>query len=104
MVLLLILLFLILIPLLSLCCDGVYGVVPLTPPVVRAILSNLALPPAPQPLIPYAPFSWIPQLRQPPPSVVHLPFMYAAARWMGMTWLGWGYVEPSARRKYGLPN
>ncbi|RSH95143.1 hypothetical protein EHS25_000229 [Saitozyma podzolica] len=72
--------------------------------VVRAILSNLALPPAPQPLIPCAPFSWIPQLRQPPPSVVHLPFMYAAARWMGMTWLGWGYVEPSARRKYGLPN
>lgn len=71
--------------------------------VVKAVMDNVSLNPAPAPLIPYFPFSLIPALRAPPPAVVHLPTMYYWATLMSYTPLGWGYVEPSARKKYGLP-
>ena len=71
---------------------------------VDTILYHLALPPNPAPLIPYPPFNWFRSLDQPPCATFYLPFMYRAARWMGDTPLGWGYVEPNARKKYGLPN
>jgi hypothetical protein len=71
--------------------------------VVSTIIHHLSLNPSPSPLIPYLPFSLIPSLRAPPKSVLHLPDMYFWATLMSWTPLGWGYVEPSARRKYGLP-
>ena len=71
--------------------------------VVSTIIHHLSLNPAPSPLIPYLPFSLVPALRAPPKSVLHLPDMYFWATLMSLTPLGWGYVEPSARRKYGLP-
>lgn len=76
----------------------------LLPPqkVVDTILENLALPPGPHPIIPYPPFSWIPALRTPPSSVFYLPFMYKLATLLNLTPLGYLYVEPNARRKYGL--
>lgn len=72
--------------------------------VVDTIFEHLALPPSPYPLIPYPPFSWISALSHPPRAIRFLPFMYRAATWMRDTPLGWAYVEPSARKKYGLPN
>ena len=71
--------------------------------VVTTILHHLSLNPAPAPMIPYLPFSLIPSLKAPPKAVVHLPAMYYWATLMSWTPLGWGYVEPSARKKYGLP-
>ncbi|KAK8844028.1 hypothetical protein IAR55_006822 [Kwoniella newhampshirensis] len=70
--------------------------------VTSTILYHLSLSPAPQPLIPYPPFSWIPALAQPPKHLVHLPWMYRFAFMVRDTPLGWGYIEPSARKKYGL--
>jgi NAD(P)-dependent dehydrogenase (short-subunit alcohol dehydrogenase family) len=70
--------------------------------VTNAILTNLALPTERSPLIPYPPFSWIPALRTPPKPTFVLPWMYKAATLLSLTPLGYLYVEPSARRKYGL--
>ncbi|WWD21317.1 hypothetical protein CI109_105801 [Kwoniella shandongensis] len=70
--------------------------------VTSTILHHLSLSPAPQPLIPYPPFSWIPALSQPPKHLVHLPWMYRFAFMVRDTPLGWGYIEPAARKKYGL--
>ena len=70
---------------------------------VDAIMYNLSLNPAPVPAIPYPPFSWFRQLDSPPPRVVHLPQTYRWATLASWTPLGWWYIEPSARRKYGLP-
>jgi hypothetical protein len=72
--------------------------------VVDTIFEHLALSPSPYPLIPYPPFSWISALSHPPRAIRFLPFMYRAATWMRDTPLGFAYVEPSARKKYGLPN
>ncbi|KAI9636856.1 uncharacterized protein MKK02DRAFT_33954 [Dioszegia hungarica] len=85
---------------------GAWGEKLLLPPakVVDTIFEHLALPPSPYPLIPYPPFSWISALSHPPRAIRFLPFMYRAATWMRDTPLGWAYVEPSARKKYGLPN
>ena len=76
----------------------------LTFQVVETILHHLALAPAHAPLIPYPPFSWFSSLNQPPKATHYLPLLYRIARWAGDTPLGWGYVEPGARRKYGLVN
>lgn len=70
--------------------------------VVNAVITNLALSPAPAPLIPIPPFSWIPGLATPPASTVFLPWLYKAATLLAYTPLGYLYVEPSARKKYGL--
>ena len=65
-------------------------------------MHNLSLNPAPAPLIPYFPFNLIPALNAPPKAALHIPSMYYWVTLAGWTPLGWGYVEPSARRKYGL--
>ncbi|WVQ81303.1 hypothetical protein IAT38_003426 [Cryptococcus sp. DSM 104549] len=70
--------------------------------VTNTILHHLSLSPAPQPLIPYPPFTFIRALDAPPKHLVHLPFMYRLTMMVRDTPLGWGYVEPAARRKYGL--
>ncbi|WRT69298.1 uncharacterized protein IL334_006282 [Kwoniella shivajii] len=70
--------------------------------VVEIILHNLSLSPKPQPLIPYPPFSWIKSLNIPPKHLVHAPWQYRLAMMVRDTPLGWGFVEPGARRKYGL--
>lgn len=76
----------------------------LLPPekVVDTILEHLAQPPAPSPLIPFPPFSWIPTLRTPPESAFIMPYMYKLATLLNLTPLGYLYVEPNARKKYGL--
>jgi NAD(P)-dependent dehydrogenase (short-subunit alcohol dehydrogenase family) len=76
----------------------------LLPPqkVVDAILTNLALPPKGYPLIPFPPFSWISGLNLPPKPMFFLPFMYKLATLLSLTPLGYLYVEPNARKKYGL--
>ena len=73
-------------------------------PVTDTIMQHLSLSPSPTPLIPYLPFSLLSFLKTPPKSLVYLPWQYRAAHLMSQTPLGWLYVEPSARRKYGLPN
>lgn len=70
--------------------------------VVNTILTQLALPPANYPLIPYPPFSWISALSQPPKPTFYLPFMYKLATLLSLTPLGYLYIEPNARKKYGL--
>ncbi|KAK4687314.1 hypothetical protein P7C73_g2798, partial [Tremellales sp. Uapishka_1] len=70
--------------------------------VVKTILHHLSLNPHPQPLIPYPPFSLFRALDQPPKHLVHLPWQYRFAMFVRDTPLGWGYIEPQARRKYGL--
>jgi hypothetical protein len=44
----------------------------------------------------------VPSLRAPPPSQYYLPFTYKLATLLSYTPLGYVYVEPSARQKYGL--
>ncbi|ODN80963.1 hypothetical protein L202_03075 [Cryptococcus amylolentus CBS 6039] len=70
--------------------------------VTDTILYHLSLSPAPQPLIPYPPFNFFRALDQPPKHLVHLPLTYRFAMFVRDTPLGWGYIEPAARRKYGL--
>ncbi|WWC90981.1 uncharacterized protein L201_005920 [Kwoniella dendrophila CBS 6074] len=70
--------------------------------VIDIILYNLSLSPKPQPLIPYPPFSWIKSMSIPPKHLVHAPWQYRLAMMVRDTPLGWLYVEPGARRKYGL--
>ncbi|BEI93041.1 uncharacterized protein CcaverHIS019_0506690 [Cutaneotrichosporon cavernicola] len=76
----------------------------LLPPkkVVDTIISQLALPTAPYPVIPYPPFSWVSGLRAPPKSQFYLPYTYKLATLLSLTPLGYLYVEPKARQKYGL--
>ncbi|KAL1407509.1 hypothetical protein Q8F55_006942 [Vanrija albida] len=76
----------------------------LLPPqkVVDTILQSLALSPEKAPLIPYPPFSWLTKLRVPPASSVFLPWQYGAATLLEYTPLGYLFVEPNARKKYGL--
>ncbi|GMK55520.1 hypothetical protein CspeluHIS016_0205760 [Cutaneotrichosporon spelunceum] len=76
----------------------------LLPPkkVVDTILSQLALPTAPYPVIPYPPFSWVSGLCVPPKSQFYLPFTYKLVTLLNLTPLGYMYVEPRARQKYGL--
>ncbi|ORX39200.1 hypothetical protein BD324DRAFT_618829 [Kockovaella imperatae] len=72
--------------------------------VVETILYHLSLNPSPFPLIPIWPLSLVPSLRVPPKPLVFLPWQYRMAFvLMRDTVLGWLYLEPSARRKYGLP-
>ncbi|RXK37442.1 hypothetical protein M231_05265 [Tremella mesenterica] len=71
--------------------------------VVKTIFTNLSLNPAPQPLIPYPPFSWFRSLDVPPNSTQYIPSLYTWAKLMTFTPLGYLYVEPRARVKYGLP-
>ncbi|WVQ73780.1 hypothetical protein IAR50_003360 [Cryptococcus sp. DSM 104548] len=70
--------------------------------VTDTILHHLSLSPTPQPLIPYPPFNFFRALDQPPKHLVHLPLTYRFAMFVRDTPLGWGYIEPAARRKYGL--
>ncbi|OCF32452.1 hypothetical protein I316_05878 [Kwoniella heveanensis BCC8398] len=70
--------------------------------VCQTILHHLSLFPQPVPLIPYPPFSWIPSLRLPPKHLVHAPWQYRLAMIVRDTPLGWMYIEPGARKKYGL--
>ncbi|WWC63790.1 uncharacterized protein I303_106395 [Kwoniella dejecticola CBS 10117] len=70
--------------------------------VVDIILYNLSLSPKPQPLIPYPPFSWMKSLNIPPKHLVHAPWQYRLAMMVRDTPIGWAYIEPGARRKYGL--
>ncbi|WWC72898.1 uncharacterized protein I206_106862 [Kwoniella pini CBS 10737] len=70
--------------------------------VVDLILYNLSLSPKPQPLIPYPPFSWIKYFSLPPKHLVHAPWQYRLAMMVRDTPIGWLYIEPGARRKYGL--
>ncbi|WWC98206.1 hypothetical protein V866_005097 [Kwoniella sp. B9012] len=70
--------------------------------VIDIILYNLSLSPKPQPLIPYPPFSWIRSLSVPPKHLVHAPWQYRLAMMVRDTPIGWAYIEPGARRKYGL--
>lgn len=58
--------------------------------VVNTVLKHLALP------------TGAPWLGTPPSSTHYLPFMYRLASYMNLTPLGWLYVEPNARQKYGL--
>lgn len=71
-------------------------------PVVDVIMEHIALNPAPAPLIPYLPFSAISALQVPPKHLVHLPWQYRMAALVRDTPLGWLYVEPAARKKYGI--
>lgn len=70
--------------------------------VVDTVLTHLALPTGKYPLIPYPPFSWISGLALPPKPTFFLPFIYKAATILQLTPLGYLYVEPNARKKYGL--
>ncbi|WVR08858.1 hypothetical protein IAU60_005917 [Kwoniella sp. DSM 27419] len=70
--------------------------------VTRTILHHLSLSPKPQPIIPYPPFSWFSSLSVPPKHFVHAPWHYRAAAFVRDTPLGWLYIEPGARKKYGL--
>ncbi|OXG18344.1 hypothetical protein C361_04467 [Cryptococcus neoformans Tu259-1] len=70
--------------------------------VTKTILHHLSLSPKPQPLIPYPPFNFFSALDAPPKHLVHMPLMYRFAMFVRDTPLGWGYIEPAARRKYGL--
>jgi hypothetical protein len=65
-------------------------------------MDNISLNPAPAPLIPYFPFNLLPFLKLPPKHLVHLPWQYRAAFMLRDTPLGWLYLEPAARKKYGL--
>ncbi|WVQ92996.1 hypothetical protein IAU59_000059 [Kwoniella sp. CBS 9459] len=70
--------------------------------VCKTILHHLSLSPKPVPLIPYPPFSWFSKLDLPPKHLVHAPWQYRLAMMVRDTPLGWLYIEPGARKKYGL--
>ncbi|WVF65316.1 hypothetical protein IAT40_000042 [Kwoniella sp. CBS 6097] len=70
--------------------------------VCQTILHHLSLSPEPVPLIPYPPFSWVSRLNVPPKHLVHAPWQYRLAMMVRDTPLGWMYIEPGARKKYGL--
>ncbi|WOO78557.1 11-beta-hydroxysteroid dehydrogenase-like 3 [Vanrija pseudolonga] len=84
--------------------NGGWGDKLLLPPrkVVDTVLQSLALSPEPAPLIPYPPFSWLGKLKVPPASTVFLPWQYGAASILQRTPLGYLFVEPNARKKYGM--
>ncbi|WVO15497.1 hypothetical protein L204_103155 [Cryptococcus depauperatus] len=70
--------------------------------VTKMILYHLSLSPKPQPLIPFPPFNFFRFLDQPPRHLVQYPWPYRFAMFVRDTPLGWGYIEPAARKKYGL--
>lgn len=70
--------------------------------VVDSIFDNLALSTEKYPVIPYPPFSWTSKLSVPPSSTHFLPWMYKVATLLNLTPMGYLYVEPNARKKYGL--
>ncbi|WVW79600.1 hypothetical protein I302_101569 [Kwoniella bestiolae CBS 10118] len=70
--------------------------------VIDIILYNLSLSPKAQPIIPYPPFLWIKSFSVPPKHLVHAPWQYRLAMMVRDSPIGWAYIEPGARRKYGL--
>jgi hypothetical protein len=70
--------------------------------VIDVIMSNISVNPDPTPMIPYFPFNLIRGLSIPPPAFVFLPKAYGLAWVLKDTPLGWLFIEPSARAKYGL--